>query len=190
MLGAIKYNLTHLLDFGGRDARQTFWFYVLSVFLLNMAIGLAVVIPFMGQMMNAMMAAAQSGDEAAVQAAMGAQMGEMMAAMLWVSVFSTALNVALRAAAVTRRRHHADLSGRWGLMPAGPPVASTGYMTTRIDEFRALAEQMMSMAAPQAAMAAQSQMSNQSLLGWVPIIALVLLGIRKSTEGPNRYAEA
>jgi hypothetical protein len=37
MLGAIKYNLSHLLDFSGRDARQTFWYYVLFLVMLDIA---------------------------------------------------------------------------------------------------------------------------------------------------------
>jgi uncharacterized membrane protein YhaH (DUF805 family) len=34
MLASIKYNLSHLLDFSGRDARQTFWYYVLFLFIV------------------------------------------------------------------------------------------------------------------------------------------------------------
>ena len=31
MLAAIKHNLANLFNFTGRDARQTFWYYVLFV---------------------------------------------------------------------------------------------------------------------------------------------------------------
>ena len=34
MLGAIKYNLANLTNFSGRDARQTFWYYVLFLVII------------------------------------------------------------------------------------------------------------------------------------------------------------
>ena len=190
MGGAIKYNLTHLLDFSGRDARQTFWFYVLFLFLVNMAIGLVVMVPFMAELISTVVAAAQTGDQVAVETAMADQMGKMMASMLWVGVVTTALNALLLAAAFTRRLHDSSLSGWWGLLPLGLQAAATWYTSSRIDELTVLVAQTMQRTTdPQAAMMAQSQMSSQSLIGWLPIIALAILGTRKSTVGPNRYAE-
>jgi uncharacterized membrane protein YhaH (DUF805 family) len=190
MLGSIKYNLAHLLDFRGRDARQTFWYYVLFLFVLNMAIGLVVVIPFIGQVLVSTMAAAQSGDPAAMETAMAAPMGEMMESMLGLGLFTTALNAVLLAAAFTRRLHDSNLPGWWALVPLGLQLAASYYSYTRIEQLKALTAQMMSQTDPQAALMAQSQISAQGLIGWLAIIALVVLGVRKSTEGPNRYAEA
>jgi uncharacterized membrane protein YhaH (DUF805 family) len=191
MLGAIKYNLAHLLDFSGRDARQTFWFYVLFVFLVNMAIGFVMIIPLMGNLMGDLIAAGPIEDPAVLEALMADRMGEMMESMLWMGLGTTVLNAALLAAAFIRRLHDSNLSGWWGLLPLGLQLATSWYMTTRIDELKTLMVQMMSRTAdPQAALAAQSQYTTQSLVGWVGIIAFVILGVRKSTEGPNRFAEA
>ena len=75
-------------------------------------------------------------------------------------------------------------------MPLGLQAISTWYTFSRIDELMALmAQSMQRTTDPQAALMAQSQMSIQSLIGWLPIIALAILGVRKSTAGPNRYAE-
>lgn len=190
MLGSIKYNLRHLLDFSGRDARQTFWYYVLFLFVLNMAVGLVFVIPFMGQLLTTMMVAARTGDQAAIEAAMAVSMGEMLGSMVWMGFVTGCLNVLLLAAALTRRLHDSNLAGWWGLVPLGLQVFASYYTYTRIDQFKALMTQMMSRTTdPQAAFVAQSQMSGQSLIGWLAIIALVILGVRKSTEGPNRFAE-
>lgn len=190
MLGAIKYNLAHLLDFSGRDARQTFWFYVLFVFLVNMAIGFAFVIPFMGNLMSDLVSAGPIDDPAVIEAIIADRMGEMTESMLWMGLGTTVLNAALLAAAFTRRLHDSDLSGWWGLLPLGLQLATSWYMTTRIDELRALMVQMMNKTAdPQAALAAQSQYTTQSLIGWVGIIAFVILAVRKSSQGPNRFAE-
>ena len=42
--------------------------------------------------------------------------------------------------------------------------------------------------APMRAM--QGSMGAASLLGWVAIIAIIVMGVRKSTPGPNRFGEA
>jgi len=189
MLAETKHNLRRLLDFSGRDTQPTFWWYVLFVFLLNLAVWTVMIVPVVGDLMNSMMAAAQTGDEAAIAAAMGVELGEMVESMLWMGMVATLLNVALLAAAFTRRLHDSNLSGWWGLLPLGLQAAATWYTSTRIDDLKALMGQMMNVADPQASMAAQSQMSTDSLIGWLPIIALVVLGIRKSTAGPNRYGE-
>jgi uncharacterized membrane protein YhaH (DUF805 family) len=190
MLGSIKYNFRHLLDFSGRDAQPTFWWFVLFVFLLNVAVSVVLIVPFIANLISSMMVAAQTGDQASIQTAMAVQTGEMMGSMVWLGVVTTLVYVALLAAGFTRRLHDSNLSGLWGLLPLGLQAAATWYTTTRIGELKAMMAQMMSTTDPQAAMAAQSQMSAQSLIGWLPIIAVVVLGIRKSTDGPNRYGEA
>ena len=45
MLKAIKHGLGNLLNFGGRDARQAFWYYVLFVYLVMTAISMIVIVP-------------------------------------------------------------------------------------------------------------------------------------------------
>ena len=45
MLGSIRYNLANILNFHGRDARPTFWYYVLFLFILQVAIGMVAAIP-------------------------------------------------------------------------------------------------------------------------------------------------
>lgn len=59
MLASIKYNFRHLLDFNGRDARQTFWYFVLFVYLVTVAISMVVMIPMMASMFSQVFAAAQ-----------------------------------------------------------------------------------------------------------------------------------
>jgi uncharacterized membrane protein YhaH (DUF805 family) len=59
MWGAMKYHTAHLADFNGRDARQTFWYWFLFVFLLNMAVGLLTSLPATMSAMTASMSAAR-----------------------------------------------------------------------------------------------------------------------------------
>ena len=190
MLKSIKYNFAHLLDFRGRDGREVFWYYFLFVFLLNMAVGLVMVIPLMGEIMAGAMVAARNTDPAAVNAAMATRMDEMLEPMFWFGVAIGLINVVLLAGAMTRRCHDSSLSGRWGLLPLGLQVAATWYGLMRTEQSRALMAQLLSGASDyEAAMRAQSELSAQSLLGWLPLLAIVALGIRKSTPGPNRFGE-
>ena len=69
MLSAIKYNLSHLTDFKGRDARPTFWYYVLFLVLVQFALSFLVSIPLTGAMVGDAVVYAQQGmPEGAVQA--------------------------------------------------------------------------------------------------------------------------
>src|SRR5262245_11377819 len=127
MLAAIKHGLTSLTNFTGRDARQAFWYYVLFVYLITMAIGMVVSVPMT---MQAMMTGVQQGianaqavnaddaaTEAAMQAAIMQSMGGWMTALVWVG-FATALIMFLGlAASLVRRLHDADMSGYWALLP-------------------------------------------------------------------------
>lgn len=45
MLGAVKYNLANLANFKGRDARQTFWYYVLFLVIVQFAVSMVFTIP-------------------------------------------------------------------------------------------------------------------------------------------------
>ena len=39
MLDAIKHGLANLFNVSGRDARQAFWFYVLFIYIVIIALG-------------------------------------------------------------------------------------------------------------------------------------------------------
>lgn len=47
MLGAVKYALSNLTNFHGRDARQTFWYWVLAVYIASFALSLVITVPAM-----------------------------------------------------------------------------------------------------------------------------------------------
>ena len=85
MLGAIKHNLTRLLDFSGRDARATFWFYVLFLFIVNMAVAVILGFVMVASLMGPVVDAAQSGaSEEAMRIQMGATMGGFMTSIMEV----------------------------------------------------------------------------------------------------------
>jgi uncharacterized membrane protein YhaH (DUF805 family) len=183
MLDAVKYGLANLANFKGRDARQTFWYYVLFVYILNVLITMAVSVPMSISMVtSAISRAAQNPNNEA--AAMGAING-MTNTLMWVSMAAGALMLILLAASFVRRLHDSGLSGYWALIPGALQLAALAMMPVSI---RRLTESMADLGGGVDAL--QMQTGAASVMGWLPILIVILLGIRKSTPGPNRFGKA
>jgi uncharacterized membrane protein YhaH (DUF805 family) len=197
MLNAIKHGLGNLLNFEGRDARQAFWYYVLFIYLVTMAISMVVVIPMTIQGfltgIRQGIAAGQSGDpqaaQVATQAAIASSMGDMMSTTMWLSLASGAIMLAVLAAAFVRRLHDSGLSGLWALIPGAIQLANLVFAPRLM---RGMIENMgrMMPGDPAAGMGAIQSSFGTALLGWAAIILVIVLGVRKSTPGPNRFGEA
>lgn len=193
MLAAIKHGLGHLLNFDGRDARQAFWYYVLFVYLVMIGISMVVVVPMTVQALvtgvQQGIAAGQSDDplagQLATQAAIEGAMRDMMSTMMWVASATNLLMMVLLAASFVRRLHDSDLSGWWALVPGAIQLAN---LILAPAVMRRMMDILTRPGDPMAGM--QSSMGAASLLGWAAIIVVVVLGVRKSTAGPNRYGEA
>ncbi len=188
MLGSIKYNLMHLLDFSGRDARQTFWFYVLFLFIIGMVVSMVAIVPAMMTMFAGAFQAAQGGDPEAVNAYMAANMGGVMSDAIWVSAVWSLLQIPLLAAALVRRLHDSDLSGWWGWIPGLAQVGAVVWSIQTIEDMEAMMSSAMAAPGDSSYLAMQQSMGVGSLVGWIPVLCVVVFGIRKSTEGPNRFA--
>jgi uncharacterized membrane protein YhaH (DUF805 family) len=198
LLRAIKYNLRHLLDFSGRDARQTFWFYVLFLFIVYFALGMVGSVALMGNLMDPMMEAANSGaSEQEMQAQladlMGTFMGRMVGIMLWVSVAVNAIMDLLLAAAFVRRLHDSNSWGWWAVAVPAAQVVSTLAMIPMMEAMQSFMSEAMdpaNMGNPahmQSIIESQSQVGLYGLIGWVAPILVIVFGVMPSTDGPNRY---
>jgi len=198
MFEAIKHGLGNLLNFSGRDARQAFWYYVLFVYLIMMAISMIVAVPMVLQGVMAGVqqgvAAGQSSDPLAAQkvaeAAITRTMTDTMVSMMWVGSATNLLMLLLLGASLVRRLHDSDLAGWWALIPGAMQAANLFLAPAMVQR---MMERMSQIQAgdPAAGMRGmQSSMSAASLLGWCAILVVVALGIRQSTPGPNRYGEA
>lgn len=198
MFEAIKHGLGNLLNFNGRDARQAFWYYVLFVYLITLAISAIVAVPMVLQgVMSGIqqgMAAGQSGDPVAAQAttetAINRTMTDTMVSMMWVGSATNLLMLLALAASFVRRLHDSDLTGWWALIPGAMQVANLFLAPAMVQR---MMERMSEIQAgdPAAGMRGmQTSMSAASILGWGAILVVVILGIRQSTPGPNRYGEA
>ena len=190
MWGAIKHNLSNLTNFNGRDARQTFWYYVLFLVVIQYVLGLAITVPMMIEGFSSAFQAASSGvDSAALEQQMNTQMLAAMQDAIWIQIAIGSVGALLLVAAVVRRLHDSDHSGWWAVLPFALyaiVLARSPEVMRRAFEMAQAAET----AAPSDALAMMKGQLAESVLGWVPYLLIIILGVLKSTPGPNRFGEA
>jgi uncharacterized membrane protein YhaH (DUF805 family) len=189
MLGAMKYHAGHLFDFGGRDARQTFWFWFLFLFILNIAIGMAMSLPMTISAMSTAFEGARTGDPAAAQAAMMNQMADSMRPLIVGGIIIGLFNVVMMAAALVRRLHDSGKSGVWAALTGAIYLASLALSWFTADEIVAMMREAAAAGGPQTGLGMPVQLGWQSLLGYVPMIMVIVVGVLGSDPGPNRYGE-
>lgn len=136
ILNLIRYNLTNLLNFSGRDSRADFWPYVAFVVGIMFVGMMAIMVPMMADLFGKMRQfAAAHPDQATVESGPGTYsisiqgnhpelMPDMTAITGGFSIVCLAV-ICLLAAAVVRRLHDRGKSGAWGLMPL--PFLATGF---------------------------------------------------------------
>lgn len=191
MLGAVKYALSNLTNFQGRDARQTFWYWVLAVYIAIFAVSLVVTVPTMIAAIGEAVQTAMRNPEnpAAMEAMMNDRISSMIGSTMWLSVATSAATLLLLAASTVRRLHDSDLSGWWALVPGGAQLAVLILMPAQISRMTQFVAGASGTGPNLAADPYSAMFSAAGLLAWVPWIALIVLGVRKSSEGPNRYGE-
>lgn len=192
MLGAIRYNLTHVLDFGGRDARPTFWYYVLFLVILNFVAGILISIPLMAGSMGTAIEAARSGaGEAEIQAQVMGQMSSAMGSTLWLSLATNAVTALLLLAAFVRRLHDSDKSGWWALLPLASQAASAAVSIRVMGTMQQMMQEAMAAGSDggpmQSVLDRQQEFAAYGLIGWIAPLVVIGFGILRSTDGPNRY---
>jgi uncharacterized membrane protein YhaH (DUF805 family) len=193
MFGSIRYNLTHLFDFRGRDARQTFWYYVLFLVALYVVATIIAIVPIIGSAMQQAMKAAQAGvPQEQMSAQIVQSMGPGIASIAWLSIGASLLFTLLMLAAFVRRLHDSGNPGWW----AGVVLAiKLGTLAVGIQNMGRVDEAMQALGDP--AKLQQLQAATQgpgqaliTLLGWAGPLIVVVFGVFQSTPGPNRYGDA
>ena len=189
MFEAVRHGLANMFNPAGRDARQTFWYYVLFVVVLRFGAGMLVSVPLMLRTMGAVASAVKEGaDPQTSQAAMMAQMADMMPRMIWMSVAIGLASMVLLAASVVRRLHDSNLGGWWLLVPGVPYAVVLAQMPAQLNRVTEMMTHLGDRAIDPATVM-QGQM-GYAALGWLSAIALIVLCVRKSSDGPNRFGDA
>ncbi len=190
MLDAIKYGLRNLTNLNGRDARQTFWYFVLFIYLINMAISMVVTVPMMLAGMARVFSAGVNNHPEAAQGAMQGMMGDMIPLTLWTGVISGILFIAFLATSMVRRLHDSDLPGWLALIPGGLYAVALARMPSQMQAMLDVMSVQNGQDPTAALSLFQGEMGIGILFSWVPIILVIIAGVRKSTDGPNRYGDA
>jgi uncharacterized membrane protein YhaH (DUF805 family) len=189
MFDAIKYNLRHLTDFSGRDARPTFWYYVLFLVVVNFVLGLLVSIPFTAASIGAAAEAARSGaSEEAIEAQVLSQVAGGMGPLLYASIVVTFFVTALFVASFVRRVHDTGNSGWWAVVPVATQLAS---LVIGLQTSAAIADAMAAVRTPEDIRALEhlAEPTMLSLLPWIGYIVVIVFGVLPSQPNPNRFGE-
>lgn len=189
MIAAIKYNLANLTNFRGREGRSAFWFYFLFLAIIQIVVSFVISMAMTGPMMVDVFQAAQQGlSEAEMQQRLFGRLSGMMRASVWTSVASTLVLTALLVASFARRLHDSDKPGWIAGLTVVIQLAALGLAVASIDKVAQLMiiAQSGDMAKLQEA---QAGMMLNGVLGWVPLLIVIVFGVWPSTDGANRYGE-
>ncbi|WP_419809620.1 DUF805 domain-containing protein [Sphingomonas sp.] len=169
---AIRHCLRRLGTFRGRDTRSQFWFFVLGLVIAQQVGSAVVMVPLMFL---------HFGD-AGLAADATASADGFASIMSWFVVIALALPVlavALLAAAIVRRLHDRGLSGWWGVMPLPFLVLGAAGMYRLFSSFGTdgadVDQQTFAM------------VLLNNVLYLLTLLVLVILLIKESDRGPNRY---
>lgn len=187
MIEAIKYHFRHLADFSGRDARQTFWYWFLFLFIVNIAVSMIATVPMMMESMALGMQAARDGNPEAVHGMVMDRTAAQMGTVLMVSLILGAANLVLMAASFTRRVHDSGKPGLWAGLTGLVYLASLLLAWSNAGDAAEMMRQVAVAQNPADVVAVQREMALDGLLGWVPLIMVVVFGLLKSDPGPNKY---
>jgi uncharacterized membrane protein YhaH (DUF805 family) len=192
MFGSIKYNLTHLFDFTGRDARQTFWYYILFLVVIEFSVSIAMSVPLMVNIFSQILAAAKAGvtDQQAIQNMMAARMGGWLQHSVRVSMVLSLVVIVLFVAAFVRRLHDSDKSGWWAALPIATKLFSMAMTFSVMGRMQEMITTAMKYPEAGGMLQYQREMAPYGLLSWIGYIVVIVFGIMKSTDGPNRYGAA
>ena len=177
-LNSIGGGFAGLLRFRGRDSRARFWPYAIFVFALGQVVASAAMTPAIIQIqLQAFERAGRAPAQADPFEAM-ADMAPFLSGTMRLGALIGAVTVVLLAAAVVRRLHDCDRTGKWGLLPL-PFLAAAATLAYRgLDGFTAPGR-------PDFGAFAGLFLSNMvylAALGW-----LVYLMVGEGTAGPNRF---
>ncbi|MCJ2177714.1 DUF805 domain-containing protein [Novosphingobium album (ex Hu et al. 2023)] len=191
MIEAIRHNLSSLTNFSGRDSRSTFWFYVLFLAIIQLVTTFGVSIVAGGAMAVDVFQSARGGaDQAAIQQQMIERMAGLIQLTMWMSVVLSIVMTLLLAAAFARRLHDSGNSGWIAALAVVLQLLSIVLTIGMIGEMVSFITSMKLNDPSAMQAAAQMQRSKyalQGLLGWVPLLIVIIFGVWPSSDGDNRY---
>ncbi len=191
MIAAIGYSLKRLFDFKGRDGRGVFWRYFLFVVFLNIAVIIGATIPgLMGVFAEASAVADPSNTVAVEAAALDAMMEQgLPATLVRTGIWLGILNIVLMAAALVRRAHDSGLPGLVLAIPLGLQLVWMYFSYRQLDGLSETLRDAVATTQAGGEPEVQAGMIAQDLIGWMVVLIIVAIGLIKSQQTPNQYAD-
>lgn len=190
MIQSIRYNLANLGNFNGRDARSTFWWYMLFLILIQIVLTLVVSIPMYVEMFGAAFEAAQTGaDPEQLNAAMLAGLGDNLRSAAYFGTAISFISAGLFSASFVRRLHDSGKPGWWLILALAPFLYTASMNVINLDQVIAMTESAMTQTDPQKALGDQSRLYMYSIIGWAGYLVSIIFGVLESDDGPNAYGE-
>ena len=191
MLDAMTYGLGNLFNFRGRDARQTFWYFVLLVFIARTVVGIVVAVPLVIHMFGSIVDAAQSGvnDPVYMQGRVMNSLADDLPRMMWIGIAIALVTGLATLPSLVRRLHDSDLSGWWAALPGVLYVVALLNAPAQMQRTIKMLVTMDPAHPPTQWQAMQGQ-GLAGLLTYAALALIIYAGVRKSTPGPNRYGGA
>ncbi len=187
MFTAIKHNLENLANFKGREGRSTFWFYILFLVIIQIAIGFLISIALTGPMMGDVFSAVKEGaSEAEMQRRMFGRLADMMCVSAWTSAVTSLVMVGFVVASFARRLQDSNKPGWIALLAAAVQLGAIALQISSIDAAVNVitVAQTGNVAKIQEA---QGALMLNGLVGWIPALMVIVFGIWPSSDGDNRY---
>lgn len=192
MLAAIRYNLSNLANVQGRDARQTFWYYVLFLVVMQFVIGMIASIPMYISLFTGMFDAMSQGlsEEEATRTMMLGMVDQIKTQAIVSSVLGVIV-AGLFIAAFVRRLHDGGFTGWIALVPIATQIFSVVYSLSFLDKLEEMMVANMDNmnSAGGNPLAMQAEMGAYGLVGYIGYIVVIIFGVLPSQDGPNKYGD-
>ncbi len=186
IIASLRYNLSNLFRFSGRDRPGQFWPYAIFMFVLSMISAFLIMIPMLVDMMVRAGRYIEAHPEGLPEASAGPYgvqplppelMPDMASIMLPLAIVN-GLFALLLAAAIVRRLHDRDTSGYWALLPVPFMVMGQVLAPAAMQSFSP---------GPGQDPTAFLLSGLNSALYWIAVVVLVVMLVQAGTRGPNRF---
>lgn len=173
MIESIKYHLSHIADFAGREGRTTFWLWLLAVAIVNILVSVGMGVATAASAIGTAFEVAKQG-EAAVETAVMEQMMPNMGLLVWTGIAMSAFNCVVMGAAIVRRLRDGGLPALLVLIPLVAVVLSSWFAIEQIGSMQDLVREAMADGGDLSAI--EEQAGFKSLVGWIPLLFTLAIG--------------
>jgi uncharacterized membrane protein YhaH (DUF805 family) len=185
MFKAIRTSLANLGRTDGRDARQTFWFFILFIVIVRIIVAILVSVPLMiASFATAARAAREGVDPQVLSAQIMHENSGWLHGSVWVALFVGFVTILLLVAACVRRLHDADRTGLWVLIPL---VAYAISLAASFTIGGHLVDALTQSGGDPAALRAARGNTPYGVFELIALITVIVIGVLPSAPGTNRF---